>query len=70
MADHEEGKVGKYREEHPVYNKFYSNAEDVVFSKAPPLTEADKKKAALVWDALAQKGTSQGKKVPGPDEYK
>jgi hypothetical protein len=50
MADERKGY--KYKEEHPVYNKFYSNAEDVTFYDAEPLTEEDHKKAAEMWDRL------------------
>ena len=59
----EERKGYKYKEEHPIYNRFHSNAEDGTFYYAPPLTEEDHKKAAEMWDKLALSATP-AKKVP------
>jgi hypothetical protein len=67
MADDKrKGYTGK--EEHPVlHNKFYSNADGYVFYDAEPLTEAEKKLVAVIWDSLAQKGSKPGIRVPKPD---
>ena len=47
----------KYKEEYPEHGKFHSNAEDVTFYDAEPLTEADHKKAAEMWDRLTSVAT-------------
>lgn len=48
----EERKGYRYKEVYPEYSKFHSNAEDVTFYDAEPLTEADHKKAAEMWDRM------------------
>ena len=53
MSDKKDDPGNRAKEDEPIYNKFHSNAEDVVFSRAPPLTDAQKRKAAAMWDALA-----------------
>jgi hypothetical protein len=64
-----ERKGYRYKEEHPEKGKFHSNAEDVIFYDAEPLTEEQLKKAARMWDSLAIKA-SPGKKIPDPSEDK
>lgn len=62
----EERKGYRYKEEHPEYGKFHSNAEDAIFYDAEPLTNADRAKAAEMWDRLVI-SASPGKRISYPD---
>jgi hypothetical protein len=41
-----------YKEAQPEKGKFHSNAEDGYFMQAEPLTDADRAKAAAMWDKM------------------
>ena len=65
----EERKGYKAKEAEPEYNRFHSNAEDVTFYDAEPLTDEERKEAAEMWDAVVVSATP-GKRVPYPDTGK
>jgi hypothetical protein len=45
-------------------SRFYSPAEGMIFTDAPPITEEDRKEADRLWDSIALPGTSPGTVTP------